>query len=67
MIYLHNSYSYSNLPIYEKSDIIWGGQFIKVSGGNTCSNIILGNIYRPPRDTIDNYSRLHLIINLVRY
>ena len=55
MIYLHNSYSYSNLPIYEKSDI-WEGQFIKVSGGNTCSNIILGNIYRPPRDTIDNYS-----------
>ena len=55
MIYLHHSYSYSNLPIYEKSDI-WEGQFIKVSGGNTCSNIILGNIYRPPRDTIDNYS-----------
>ena len=34
MIYLHNSYSYSNLLIYEKSDI-WEGQFIKVSGGNT--------------------------------
>ena len=55
MIYLHNGYSYSNLPIYEKSDI-WEGQFIKVSGGNTISNIILGNIYRPPRDSIDNYS-----------
>ena len=55
MIYLHNSYSYSNLPIYEKSDI-WEGQFIKVSGGYTISNIILGNIYRPPRDSIDNYS-----------
>ena len=61
MIYLHNSYSYSNLPIYEKSDI-WEGQFIKVSGGNTISNI-----YRPPRDSIDNYSSLLLIINLVRY
>ena len=55
MIYLNNSYSYSNLPIYEKSDI-WVGQFIKVSGGNTISNIILENIYRPPRDLIDNYS-----------
>ena len=39
-----------------KNSDIWEGQFIKVSGGNTCSNIILGNIYRPPRDTIDNYS-----------
>ena len=65
MIYLHNSYSYSNLPIYEKSDI-WEGQFIKVSGGNTCSNIILGNIYRPPRDTIDNYSTFNNQL-LVRY
>ena len=46
MIYLHNSYSYSNLPIYEKSDI-WEGLFFKVSGGNTSSNIILENIYRP--------------------
>ena len=27
-----------------------------VSGGNTSSNIILGNIHRPPKDTLDNYS-----------
>ena len=27
-----------------------------VSGGNTSSNIILGNIYRPPKDTLNNYS-----------
>ena len=58
MIYSHNTcnnYSYSNLNIHETS-YMFEGQFIRVSDGNTSSDIIVVNIYKFPEDTIDNYS-----------
>ena len=35
---------------------IWEGQFIEIYGDSMCAKkIILGNIYRPPRDINENY------------
>ena len=67
MIYAHNTcnnYSYLNLNIHETS-YMFEGQYIRVSDGNTSSDIILVNIYIPLEDTIDNYSTFNN--NLVRY
>ena len=33
----------------------WEGKFIKVIGGRLSKDIIIGNIYRPPRDLNENY------------
>ena len=52
-IYLNNKYDYKILSISNVSNV-WEGQFIEING-NTIKEIILGNIYRPPRDTIENY------------
>ena len=39
-----------------KSNIIWEGQFIEIYVDGMCpKKIILGNIYRPPRDINENY------------
>ena len=31
------------------------GQFIKITSGGLLKDIIIGNIYRPPRDLSENY------------
>ena len=40
---------------YNKS-LTWECQFIQITGDIMNKNIILGNIYRPPRESNDNYS-----------
>ena len=35
----------------------WEGQFIKVTGGELPKDIIIGNIYRPPKDLNENYKQ----------
>ena len=32
-------------------------QFVKISGGGLSKDVIIGNIYRPPRDLNENYMR----------
>jgi hypothetical protein len=55
IIYLHTDFDYETLStIYTPSDI-WEGLFIKVRGVGLSKQIILGNIYRPPRDLLSNY------------
>ena len=49
-IYLSNIYNHNILPLYNESEI-WDGQFIEVTTPPTHSNIVIGNIYRPPRDS----------------
>ena len=49
IIYLHESFRYKILDMYTASNI-WEGMFLEISGQNLKQNIILGNIYRPPRD-----------------
>ena len=56
LIYLNESYNYlytvrSN--IY-KNSTIWEGQFIEVSGNGLPKKIIIGNVYRPPRNVNEN-------------
>ena len=55
LIYLRDIYSYEILNLYTVSNI-WDGQFIEVSGASLVKKIIIGNIYRPPRNLIDNYA-----------
>ena len=58
VIYLHNKYNYELYPISEKSDI-WEGMFIKILNNVNNKSILLGNIYRPPKDnyTIETIQR----------
>ena len=55
IIYLHNKYKHHIHQSINKSTV-WEGQFIEIYGDSLTKNVILGNIYRPPRDLIDNYS-----------
>ena len=54
MIYLKDDYSYKVLNFPEHSNI-WESQLIEISGGTLAKKIILGNIYRPPRNSINDY------------
>ena len=52
-IYLLKKYDHKILTIHDHSDI-WEGQFIKISGVTLHKNIVIGNIYRPPKDLKNN-------------
>ena len=55
-IYLKQNIQYEKLDNFiESPSNIWEGQFIKVLLPND-THFILGNIYRPPRDNIENYT-----------
>ena len=58
VMYLHNSYRHKNVLTNVKSDI-WEGQFISVINEKTNNKIIIGNIYRPPRDICENYQKFN--------
>ena len=51
MIYLHNKYQYEMLQLNLKSDS-WEYLFIKIINFDNLKNLILGNIYRPPKIAI---------------
>ena len=51
---MNDIYDYKQLDIFERSDI-WEGQFIEIRVCSSKKKVILGNIYRPPRDLIENY------------
>ena len=58
IIYLKENLKYKMLDMSLKSNI-WEGQFIEIYGDSMCAKkIILGNIYRPPRDINENYRQL---------
>ena len=54
VIYLHNSHKYKILSLLTNATV-WDGQFIEVTSRKTNTNIIIGNIYRPPRELVANY------------
>ena len=58
VIYLHNSYRHKNILTNVKSDI-WEGQFISVINEKTNNKLIIGNVYRPPRDICENYQQFN--------
>ena len=45
---------FKKLPIYVQSEV-WECLFIEISEHTLNKNIIIGNIYRPPRDRNENY------------
>ena len=49
LIYLHSSYQYNKLDLYKKSNL-WEGLFLEIFSEKLKKKIILGNIYRQPRD-----------------
>ena len=55
MIYLRDHYTYKELK-FDYSTTRWEGQFIETSINNSARKILIGNIYRPPRNLNDNYS-----------
>ena len=58
IVYLHEMFNYDNVLCVNNSDV-WEGQFINVRGGGLTKNIILGNLYRPPRDIRENYETFY--------
>ena len=59
-IYLKDTFSYEILPISSASNS-WDSLFIEVSLNESVSShsnksVVIGNIYRPPRDTVENYT-----------
>ena len=55
VIYLHKHFTYSTVALYERSDV-WEGQFIQISGNELSYKLLLGNVYRPPRNILQNYN-----------
>ena len=56
-MYLKDTFSYKTLPIASQSNI-WDGLFIEVHINDSpysTKSLIIGNIYRPPRDNLENY------------
>ena len=58
LIYLCDEYTYK-LDLQVNSSNSWEGQFIEVMGGNLSKNIIIGNIYRPPRNLIADFQTFY--------
>ena len=54
IIYLRNNFKYKYIKKINESNI-WEGQFIEINGGGLSKNIVLANVYRPPRDLVENY------------
>ena len=63
LIYIKTSYKHTTLSFHKPSNI-WEGQFIEIVINEvTDKKLILGNIYRPPKDLNQNY---HTFINEFR-
>ena len=51
---MNDKLNYKSLTFYKKSDI-FEAQFIEISGSDIYKPVIIGNMYRPPRDLNKNY------------
>ena len=56
VMYLTKTFKYKAI-LYRNQYDNWEGQFIKVTGGGLSKEIIIGNIYRPPRDLTETYKQ----------
>ena len=54
-IYVKKHLNFTILPMYDSSDV-WEGLFIELKN-NFHKSVVIGNIYRPPRDINNNYQR----------
>ena len=53
-IYVNSMFNYTSLSLFNGSNI-WEGQFLEISKHDLNKKIIIGNLYRPPRDINNNY------------
>ena len=53
-MYINNCFNYKIIMTLNQFDH-WEGQFVKITGGGLSKDVIIGNIYRPPRDLNENY------------
>ena len=53
-INLNEKLNYKSLTLYEKSDV-FEAQFIEISGSDIHKPVIIGYMYKPPRDVSKNY------------
>ena len=53
IIYLNETFKYKPLQNTHRYET-WEGQYIQVHGGGLSKKIIIGNIYRPPKDLNEN-------------
>lgn len=58
-IYISKKFKYTVMHVNTSESNIWEGQFIKIKLNNN-KNLTLGNIYRPPRNVLEN---LNIFIN----
>ena len=56
IIYLLEKFNYDIMQSYNTSDV-WEGQFVRITGGGLTNELLIGNIYRPPRDLNINYKQ----------
>ena len=53
--FLNNKYNYKTLS-HQNLSTIWEGQFLEINGFELNKKLLLGNIYRPPRNSQENYN-----------
>ncbi len=58
IVYIHERYNYNVKLKYNMSNV-WEGQFIEITAKSLKRNIVLGNVYRPPRHLIDDYRKFN--------
>ncbi len=58
MVYINEKYNYSVKLKYNTSSL-WEGQIIEITADSLKRNIVLGNVYRPPRHLVDDYRKLN--------
>ena len=56
VMYLSKTFNYKVMLSLNQYDN-WEGQFIKVTGGGLSKDLIIVNIYRPPRGLNENYKQ----------
>ena len=54
VMYINNCFNYKIIMTLNQFDH-WERQFEKITGGGLSKDVIIGNIYRPPRDLNENY------------
>ena len=64
--YVHKDLNFDVIPVPAHSDDIWENLFIQVHGGKTGgSKVVIGNIYRPPRDRVELIDRFLSEFNVI--
>ena len=55
IMYIHTKYDYKLIKVNQCEN--WEGQLIEITAGGLTHPVIMGNIYRPPRDLNVNYKQ----------